>query len=206
MKNLPLMLVLVISLAGSSAYAASVTLPDIGGGTLTFDESQFVVSESFTSGVTEKPDAQGHSIVGHELGTWAAIGSTAQATLGFSGHLLNGPGADLWVYELGILEDIAIQIVVNGSSNIYSVTFTGQTVTTTAVNDSGREVDVNLAAIDLSDFGYSEGDVVAQPIYLSSGGQSPDVAVIAANTVPAPAAIFAGAALLGLIGLRRRRG
>jgi len=127
-------------------------------------------------------------------------------TLGFTDNILvNGIGADLAVFELGSIED-AFQITLNGITKQYL---------TANVGAVPNGLDLNLALVNLDDFGYAPNAIISQFVLRSvetSPSSFPTFSLIGAvnteaSAVPEPSSLAlmgAAGALLGLGKLRHQ--
>ena len=116
--------------------------------------------------------------------------------------VVNGSGADLAVYELGIPDAFDLGITVGGTTHFYVTAATGATT-------SGG-YSLNVAEVNLDDFGVPAGGSIntIQVYEDQAEGEAPSLTAFGAinsGTVPEPAS----AAVLGLAGpaalLGRRR-
>jgi hypothetical protein len=143
--------VLLVALSIGAAVDADVTI-----GAFTFDDTAFVdavgvIEGTWTldDGAESVPDA----IVGPETDrrTWSTVGATFVEVLFEDNVVYNGDGADLAVFETGVLDIIAVRI--NGVIRASDTVFTGDVTPT-------RGYDVNVATFDLTDFGVPPGDSI----------------------------------------------
>jgi len=138
-------------------------------------------------------------VTGANVDTWA--GSTdagAYLDLGFSdNYLVNGPGDDLALFELGVEATFEVTVIIGGTAHLYPTFDTGY---------SGAGYDLNLALVDLDDFAIPAGGLLDHVVIgmdnLGNSGIPPALAVAGAlNSIPEPTTIC----LLGLGGLLLRR-
>lgn len=180
----------VAALAGS-AMAGSVSL-----GGYVFDDTAFADSLTGSAGNwTTAGGSLAASLTGSDASDYAfSFDAGSFAALAFTDNVaLNGAGADLVVFELGV--DDFISLTINGITHNYLTSSTGETA---------GGFSLNAAAIDLSDYGVGSVSNFSLNGGVDNGGTVASYTVIGALHVPAPAS----AALLGLGGLaisRRRR-
>lgn len=190
---------------GVAAQAATLA---IGG--LTLDSQAFADQLVGSSGgFTTNAVSLATALTDHSLSTWVqatAAGDSNSATvvLGFvDNRLVNGPGDDLAMFEVG---HEAYEYSQEGFDSLW-VTFNGQTrlyfttETTTQVDDHN----VNMTRLDLSHFGLAEG-VVLDRVTIGLGydtrGSLPQLQLVAAlNSVAAPVPEPGSALLLAAGGL-----
>ncbi|MEL7239345.1 MAG: hypothetical protein AAGK78_10820 [Planctomycetota bacterium] len=177
---------------------------------MSLEPAQFA---SAVTGTTGSVTAPGNAI-GSDVNTFARINSFAVAgpvfdffqsaatlSLDLPGPLVNGSGADLFVWEIGDIETFSLSLPGQSTGRLFDAVATGERT------DVGYNI--NFVAIDLSDFGLAEDDVVSGPLTFGSvGGNSPDIGALAFNistsAIPTPAAALGGLGLLSILGLRRR--
>jgi len=218
-RTLMIFVALAVGLGATNALAGTVGLPDIGGGTITFDTAQFATGY----GTLDTPVVSPGNALGYDLSDFARVGGQlpgsefAALPLTFDGNLWNGTGTDLWIYEIGWVDDI--ELAINGK------TFTFETTDTGALAP-GTGHKVRLLEIDLDKFGLGSGDTGIDTITISTPRNgtdwyTPDIAAVAANlimggeqeprvaVVPLPSSALMGLGLLAVAlagrALRRRR-
>lgn len=130
-----------------------------------------------------------------------------QVRLGFTDNLLiNGTGADLALYELGFPDSFGVTI--NGVSRQYTSVFTGES----QVGPYSNLAQLNVARIDLSDFGIAPGaalseitvglDILSAPGFTTSLSLAGAINSQRVVSEPATILLLMGA---GLAALCRRR-
>jgi hypothetical protein len=130
----------------------------------------------------------------------------AYVQLGFSQPIVNGPGYDLALFELGTEDTFKLSLTLAGTTNEYLSAYTGF-----SVNDGDFVYNLNVAQINLDDFGLSLGATVDQIVVgldiESIYGKRPSLSLAGAlDQVPVPGAFWLlGSGLLGLAGMSRRR-
>ncbi len=187
-------LLLVFSMA-SSAHA------DLIGGLniISFADSLISSNGDFTtSGGTVAA-----VLTDHDPGTGAWSSSPgAYVQLGFSNPIVNGPGNDLALFELGTPDTFKLSLTLVGTTIQYLSSDTGFTI---------GGYNLNVATINLDDFGLPVGATVAQIVVgldvQSIYGRRPSLSLAGAlDSAPVPGAVWLlGSGLLGLVGMGRRR-
>jgi len=160
----------------------------------------------------------GTFFVGNSTGEETAIGDTSvntfvtakdgSATVGLSfaaGELVDGPGFDLVLFEIGTPE--SMNVTVDGVDlGLFSTTAVIPAESITGTPPSGETQALNAVGIDLSGIaGIDLSDGAIIELGLTQGGA--DFALAGALTaVPVPAAVWLfGSGLLGLVGVARRK-
>lgn len=187
-------LLLVFSMA-SSAHA------DLIGGLNITSFADSLISSSGT--FTTSGGSVAAVLTDHDPGTYAySSDSGAYVQLGFSHPIVNGPGYDLALFELGTPDTFKLSITLGGTTIQYLSSDTGFTI---------GMYNLNVATINLDDFGLSVGATVDQIVVgldvQSIYGNRPSLSLAGAlNSVPVPGAVgLLGSGLLGLVGMGRRR-
>jgi hypothetical protein len=139
----------------------------------------------------------------HDPGTGAVSSDPgAYVQLGFSNPIVNGPGYDLALFELGTPDTFKLSLTLGGTTIQYLTSDTGFLI---------GAYNLNVATINLDDFGLPVGAMVDQIIVgldvQSIYGTRPSLSLAGAlNAVPVPGAVWLLASgLLGLVGMSRRR-
>ena len=132
-----------------------------------------------------------------------ASGGSATLTLTFAeGGLINGPGDDLVLFEIGTPE--AFESLFIGTTEFTgSLLPTWQNTSIAGLPPSGESQNLNALTIDLGALGLSSASSIT--LGLSAGGA--DFALAGSlSAVPVPAAVWLfGSGLLGLFGIAKRR-
>lgn len=204
--------------SGATALAGTVDLPEIGDNLdkITFQDSAFAVSYTVLTGIVNLPG----DALGYDVSTYASIGGAGKASasasmrITFSSNLINGDGIDLWLYKVGTRE--GFNLTIGNTTKRVGVAWTHET-------RLPHGYDVNLAKIDLSDYGFGVGDTGVDSFVMSSWYHdvqkywtTPDLAAAATDyrntraiAIPLPSAGLMGLGLLALSlagrTLRRRR-
>lgn len=200
-------------------------MPVTIGGVTFADESAFADQLISVTGPLLRWSGTGTSLVGaggpagvselltdQQPGTFVIAGFPAsgqQVTLGFvDNRLVNGAGADLALFELGFAD--SFRVTIGGVSRTYTSVYSG----VSSVGPFSNLSELNVARVDLSDFGVAAGaalsevtiglDIVSAPGFTAS--LSLVGAINSQRTIPEPssALLLLGAALAGL-GVWRRR-
>jgi hypothetical protein len=99
--------------------------------------------------------------------------------LGFTDNVVvNGVGNDLAIFELGIPDQFAVSLTIDGVSHIYSSVDTGYLVGTTASNTK-----LAVALVNLDDFGLSAGEIIDSVVLgmdIRTNGHVPTLAAVGA--------------------------
>ena len=198
---LPLALALGI-LNGGPIYADTI----VGG--LSFNDSSFVdkLVSSTGSWTLGGQGTLQDQVVGSDVNDYAfCFGGPSVCTLDLAftdNVLVNGPGADLAVFELGIPD--SFDLTINGVTGTYWTADTGFTA---------GGYNLNVAKVDLSDFGIPALSGISQ-FQVASIDEGTTIsytafgAINSASAVPEPASFaLIGGGLIGLsvVGRRRRR-
>ena len=139
----------------------------------------------------------------HDPATCAFSSSQgAYVQLGFSNPIVNGPGYDLALFELGLPDTFKLSLTLGGTTIQYLSSDTGF---------FAGMYNLTVAMINLDDFGVPVGAMVDQIVVgldiQSIYGNRPSLCLAGAlNSVPVPGAVgLLGSGLLGLVGMGRRR-
>jgi hypothetical protein len=199
LSMLSLALVAVLLLASVPAHAGTITLAGY-----TFSDNAFadqvlscsgqllfnstgILGDNQWLGLNNFADLES-AIIGSNLNTYVSLGiNSLYLELGFSDNLVvNGPGADLVLFELSRLDDFSVSLTVGGP------------VITAVSNSTGYSngnYGVNAALVDLSSLGVQSGNSVDRIVLHKAVVDNPnpfisvypDVAAVGAlNSVPVP--------------------
>jgi hypothetical protein len=142
-------------------------------------------------------------VTGANVNTWAGSWSSgAYLDLGFSdNYLVNGPGNDLALFDLGVEATFEVSVTIGGTTYLYDTFYTGY---------SGAGYNLNLALVNLDDFGLAAGTLLSHIVIgmdnLGHSDTPPALAVAGAlNSIPEPATVtLLGLGALSLIHRKRR--
>ena len=202
MRTTALLLTLGLSIGLSTGAGAATTV-----GALTFQDNAFADALLASSGsYTTSGESLEDALTDTSPYTWAfSLDGGAFLTLGFTDNVVvNGAGADLALFELGIADTFTVTL--NGTTLSFPTAPSG------AFN-------VNVALVDLAAFGIAPGDAISQVtlgfIYNPATQTLPSTSLVGAlnsanalSPVPVPAALPLFASVLGigsLLGYRRKR-
>ncbi len=146
------------------------------------------------------------SVVGSNVDDYAYSWSQdASLTLKFVDNKpFNGYGYDLAIFELGVPDTFKISLKVGETTINYTTVDTGY---------SAGGYNLNVALIDLSDFGVEPGSKIGRIILgmdYTDGSTVPSLAAVGALNsctcpVPEPSTYVAGLSALGMLGMMLRR-
>ena len=146
------------------------------------------------------------SVVGSTVSDYAySFDAGAYLALQFTDNKVsNGFMYDLAIFELGIPDTFKVSLTIGGTTLNYTTASTGY-------NAGGYSL--NVALVDLSDFGVAPGAtisdiVLGMDIYGRDSGTVPSLTAVGALNscpVPEPSTYFAGMSALGMLGLMFRR-
>lgn len=204
------MTTLIRTLAAAAAIAAlaPATAATVVGG-YTFDDNAFADTLISSSGAFTTAGGSLVSVLTDtDAGTYAFSRDLgAYVELGFTDNtLVNGTGADLVLFELGVPSIFKLSLTINGITRSYASAFTGSTA---------GGFNLNAAAIDLDDFGMPVGASLGSIVIGmdDDSNTAPSLSLVGAlnsgrpgSQVPTPGTLaLAGLALLGLGATARRR-
>lgn len=201
MRILPLGITAAVLVQASSTMA-SIFVGGYGFADNAFADKLISSTGDFTySGATLES-----SVVGSNVDDYAYSWSQgASLTLKFVDNKpFNGYGYDLAIFELGVPDTFKISLKVGETTINY---------TTAATGYSAGGYSLNVALIDLSDFGVEPGSKIAKIILgmdYENGGTVPSLAAVGALNsctcpVPEPSTYVAGLSALGMLGMMLRR-
>ncbi len=204
-KNLIFLFVMIFG------FVASANALSVGG--YEFDDNAFADSLiSYSGNYTFVGGNLEQAVTGNNLWTYAFSKSNfAYLDVGFiDNYLCNGDGYDLAIFDIGTPDYFGVKV---GEITIDYIT----KVTGTFIGSYG----VNVALIDLDDFGIHSGEFLSNlflNMYNKNGSTVPSLAVVGAYNscdyilnddlapVPEPATILMiGTGILGLVVARRRQ-
>mgnify|MGYP001179632912 FL=1 len=193
--------ILALALAGASVNAnAAITF-----GGYTFADNAFADALYYSSGsYTTSGGSLATVLTDKDPGTYAySFDAGANVLLGFTDNdVLNGTGADLAIFELGVPD--TVKVTFGTQTQSFLTTYTGF---------SAGGFDLNVALIDFSTFGIASG---ANLPYVSIGLDTPGnttvpslslVGAFHVTAVPEPESysmMLAGLGLIGFMAARRR--
>jgi len=177
----------------------------------TFDDNAFADSLISSSGSFSVSGGTLEDVLTDSaLDTYAfTVDSGAYVELGFDDNILvNGAGADLALFELGVADTFGISLTIGGVTQNYTSFDTGF---------DAAGFSVNVALVDLDDFGLGAGAnlssiVIAMDIVTPGSGTRPSLAVVGALNsldssppIPEPASLLLlGGGLVGLVARRKK--
>jgi len=177
-------LTLALTLAvASQASAAPIVIAGVGYDTVDFSDT--LISSGSTGGVfTVSGASLAAAVTGWDVDDWAFCNcTTAYVELGFTDNVVvNGPGNDLRLFEIGTPDDFGISLTIAGAT---------QTVNSAATGfNQGGGFGINVANVDLSAFGIAAGDSISSIVVrlgfpFAGTSLSPTLgAVVALNSAP----------------------
>jgi hypothetical protein len=162
---------------GSIAFGISAYGITIGG--INFQDNAFAdILISSSGSFTTVGGTLAQVLTDKDPGTFAfSRDPGSYVELGFTdNNLVNGPGEDLALFELGVVDTFQVSLTIGGTTRNYGSSFTGETA---------GGFPLNLAKVDLSDFGVADGaslnGVVIGLSFLSTGGTTvPSLSLVGA--------------------------
>lgn len=127
-----------------------------------------------------------------------AVNGQGFALFGFNEQVFNGAGADIALFDLD--SSLAqFKVIINGITRVYDSVFTDS-----FTNDSNR-FPVNVARVELSDFGLVDGDFINEILIDFNTESSPSLALVGSlqRSVPEPSAMFGLLATIGFLASQR---
>ncbi|TAF11211.1 MAG: hypothetical protein EAZ77_01245 [Nostocales cyanobacterium] len=120
-------------------------------------------------------------------------------TLGFNNPIINGTGFDLALFDLD--ESLAIfNLTIAGITKSYQSFFTG------TFTDDANQYPINVAKVNLDDFGIRANDSINRLTIGFDTNESPSLALVGTLTrsVPEPSAMFGILATAGFLACQRK--
>jgi hypothetical protein len=198
-------LILVSALGIGQANAAPVIIAGIN-----VDSQNFVdvlLGESTTGVWSTEGGPLATSVTDLSGGTWAfSNASSAYLHLGFTDNVLvNGPGDDLVVWEVGTPDNFGMSLTVGGVVHTIVSVASG-------LADCGA-FDCNIAYLNLDDLGVAAGAAVTSLVFnmgfpFANTSTSPTLGAAAAlnsRSVPEPGSVLLLLGALSVLALRRRQ-
>jgi hypothetical protein len=197
-------MVLVGALGVGPASAAPVTIAGI-----TVDSQNFanaLLSSATTGSFSTEGGALAASVTDTSADTWAfSNADSAYLQLGFAPNaVVNGPGNDLVVWEIGTPDNFGISLTVGGLSHTIVSASSG-------FSCCGGTFGINIAFLDLSDLGVAAGAGVTSLVFnmgfpFANTSSSPTLGAAAGlNRVPEPGSLLLLLGALSALALHRRR-
>ena len=198
----------LIFAALSTVITPAAAITAVGG--YNFEDNAFADTLiSSSGGYSVTGDSLAAALTDKNPGTFAlstTLGVTDFVQLGFTDNVLvNGLGADLVLFELGVPSVFGVSITIGGTTRSYASVSTGA---------QAGGFGLNAAAIDLSDFGIAFGASLSSIVILmgDASNTQPSLSLVGAlnsrelgSQIPEPASLsLAVIALLGLAATRRR--
>ena len=198
-------LILVSALGIGQANAAPVIIAGIN-----VDSQNFVdalLGESTTGAWSTEGGPLATSVTDLTANTWAfSNADSAYLHLGFTDNVLvNGPGDDLVIWEVGTPDNFGMSLTVGGASvTVVSVA--------SGLNECGG-FGCNIAYLNLDDLGVAAGAAVTSLVFnmgfpFANTSASPTLGAAAAlnsRSVPEPGSVLLLLGALSALALRRRR-
>jgi len=188
-------------LAGGMTSASAITT--VAG--INFQDNAFadtVLSSSGTYTLGGAATLQ-NAVTGPSLTKYAfSFSSGAYIQAGFTdNYLVNGAGNDLALFEFGVPDTFAVSLTVGGVTHTYLSADTGFSSTI-----GGSSFEVNVAEINLDDFGVGAGaelsSIVIGMDIQGGGGTVPSLGVIGAlNSADLTAAVPDAGSTISLLGM-----
>ncbi len=200
-------LVLMWALPGqASIIVGGMTFDDNAFADVVIDYSPTAVFQSYTTDPFDRFTVSAETaLLGSDLrSSTIELGAGEYVSVGFRDNLIyNGNGADLAIFEMFATPEVGnIMVAAGGTSIAQSVVSLG------SMNIGGVSNYVNVALVDLSDFGFALGQTTD---YVRAYGNSSEYAAFGAinnrsASVPEPLTFaMVGMSLFGLACLRPRK-